>query len=124
MATEPDTPDTAAPPTPDPPDAPADAGANPDPEPRTPEPDGAAPGTAAAPAAEPDAQANPQPEPGAPEPEVVFCPVDPSPLPLSFRVEGDVAIYNGDYQGRARIPAADVDVCFGGRIAVTTIKLL
>ena len=62
-------------------------------------------------------------EPGAPEPEVVFCPVDPSPLPLSFRLDGDVAFYDGDYLGRARIPAADVDVCFGGRIAVSRVSL-
>jgi 5'-nucleotidase len=66
----------------------------------------------------------PHPEPGSPEPEIVFCPVDPSPLPLSFRLEGDVAVYNGDYQGRARTPAADVDVCFGGRIAVSRVPLL
>jgi 5'-nucleotidase len=66
----------------------------------------------------------PHPEPGAPEPEVVFCPVDPSPLPLSFRLEGDDALYDGDYQRRARIPAADVDVCFGGRIAVSRIPLI
>jgi 5'-nucleotidase len=66
----------------------------------------------------------PHPEPGGPEPEVVFCPVDPSPLPLSFRVDGDTAHYNGDYQGRARIPGADVAVCFGGRIAVSRIPLI
>lgn len=66
----------------------------------------------------------PHPQTGAPEPEIVFCPVDPSPLPLSFRLEGDVAFYNGDYQGRARIPAADVDVCFGGRIAVSRVFLI
>jgi 5'-nucleotidase len=66
----------------------------------------------------------PHPEPGAPEPEIVFCPVDPSPLPLSFRLEGDVARYDGDYQGRARIPSADVAVCFGGRIAVSRVPLI
>ena len=31
--------------------------------------------------------------------------------------------YDGDYHARERIPGADVDVCFSGRIAVTTIKL-
>ncbi|HEX8201630.1 MAG TPA: 5'/3'-nucleotidase SurE [Isosphaeraceae bacterium] len=66
----------------------------------------------------------PHAEPGGPEPEVVLCPVDPSPLPLSFRVEGDVAHYDGDYQRRARVPAADVDVCFGGRIAVSRVPLI
>jgi 5'/3'-nucleotidase len=57
-----------------------------------------------------------------PEPEVVFCPVDPSPLPLAFKVEGGQAVYAGDYQTRVRRAHADVDVCFGGRIAVSLIR--
>jgi 5'-nucleotidase len=65
----------------------------------------------------------PHPEPGGPDPEIVFCPLDPSPLPLRFRVEGDVATYTGDYQSRARRPSSDVDVCFGGRIAVSLIRM-
>lgn len=65
----------------------------------------------------------PHPEPGGPEPEVVFCPLDPSPLPLSYRVEGDSASYCGDYQARARRPGADVASCFGGSIAVTLVTL-
>jgi 5'-nucleotidase len=60
---------------------------------------------------------------GAPEPSVIFCPVDPSPLPLSFRVDGDLAKYDGDYHARARVPGADVDVCFRGQIAVSRIRL-
>jgi 5'-nucleotidase len=55
------------------------------------------------------------------DPEVVFCPLDPSPLPLVFRLSGDEAVYAGDYQGRARRPGSDVDVCFGGRIAVSLV---
>jgi 5'-nucleotidase len=66
----------------------------------------------------------PHPEPGAPAPEVVFCPLDPSPLPLSFREVDDLLHYDGDYHRRGRQPGADVDVCFGGRIAVTLIKLI
>ena len=31
---------------------------------------------------------------------------------------------DGDYHARERTAGADVDVCFGGRIAVTLIKLL
>lgn len=65
----------------------------------------------------------PHPEPGGPDPEIVFCTLDPSPLPLQFEVEGDVATYSGDYQARARRPSSDVDVCFGGRIAVTLIRM-
>ena len=59
-----------------------------------------------------------------PDPEIVFCPLDPTPLPLSYREEGDRLHYNGDYHERRRVPGADVDVCFGGRIAVTRIALL
>ncbi len=60
-----------------------------------------------------------------PDPDVVFCPLDPNPLPLSYRHGGDGGMhYDGDYHGRARTAGADVEVCFGGRIAVTTIKLL
>jgi 5'-nucleotidase len=65
----------------------------------------------------------PHPEPGGPEPAVVFCPLDPSPLPLRYRVEGNVAEYCGDYQQRVRVPSRDVDVCFGGQIAVTSVAL-
>jgi 5'-nucleotidase len=59
-----------------------------------------------------------------PDPEIVFCPLDPTPLPLSYREEGDRLHYNGDYHQRGRVPGADVDVCFNGRIAVTRIALL
>jgi 5'-nucleotidase len=63
-------------------------------------------------------------EPGTPEPEVMFCPLDSGPLPLSFRqVEGHYC-YNGAYHARTRVAGADVDVCFGGRIAVTLISLI
>ena len=62
-------------------------------------------------------------EPEAPDPEVVFCPLDPQPLPLSFRREGDLLHYDGDYHGRGRASGADVDVCFRGAIAVTRIAL-
>lgn len=67
----------------------------------------------------------PHPAPGTAEPEVVFCPLDPSPLPLDYRFEDDgrLARYCGDYQARARIPGADVDVCFSGAIAVTLLRL-
>jgi 5'-nucleotidase len=62
-------------------------------------------------------------EPGDPDPQVVFCRLDPMPLPLSFREEGDRLHYNGDYHGRPRVPGADVDVCFSGKIAVSQISL-
>lgn len=64
-------------------------------------------------------------EPGEPDPEVVECPLDPSPLPLAFRVEQDGTRlhYAGNYHGRERVAGSDVDVCFSGRIAVTRIAL-
>ncbi len=66
----------------------------------------------------------PHPAPGAPEPGIVFCPLDPSPLPLAYEVADDHALYCGDYQQRARQPSSDVDICFRGRIAVTLIRLI
>jgi 5'-nucleotidase len=58
-----------------------------------------------------------------PEPEIVFCPLDSSPLPLSYQVEEGQAVYAGDYQTRVRRVHSDVDVCFGGRIAVTLVRV-
>jgi 5'-nucleotidase len=65
----------------------------------------------------------PHTAPGAPEPDIVLCSLDPSPLPSAFHVEGNKAIYKGDYQTRARLPQADVSVCFGGQISVSLIRV-
>jgi len=63
--------------------------------------------------------------PGAGDPEVVWCPLDSNPLPLNYRHEEESGLfYAGDYNLRHRTPGADVDVCFGGRIAVTNVRLL
>ena len=63
--------------------------------------------------------------PDADQPDVVWCPLDPNPLPLNYRHEEESDLYfAGDYQLRHRTPGADVDVCFGGRIAVTAVRLL
>lgn len=56
-----------------------------------------------------------------PIPETVFCPLDPSPLPLSFTQDGELYLYDGRYHQRPRRPGSDVDVCFGGRVAVTQL---
>jgi len=62
--------------------------------------------------------------PDAPDPKIVFCPLDPHPLPLSYRHEDDGRhFYNGNYHSRARKKGADVDTCFSGSIAVTAIRL-
>jgi len=60
--------------------------------------------------------------PDEPDPEIVFCPIDPSPLPLDFEVGSDGATYRGDYHGRPRRGGADVAVCFGGQIAVSLAR--
>ena len=63
--------------------------------------------------------------PGVPDPEVVWCALDPKPLPLNYRHEEETGLYfAGDYNLRHRTAGADVDICFGGRIAVTAIHLL
>jgi 5'-nucleotidase len=57
------------------------------------------------------------------DPEVVYCRLDPTPLPLSFREEGEWLHYDGDYHQRGREAGTDVDVCFNGKIAVTELSL-
>jgi 5'-nucleotidase len=57
-------------------------------------------------------------------PDVVWCSLDPNPLPLNYRHEEESGLYfAGDYHLRSRAPGADVDVCFGGRIAITAVRL-
>ena len=63
-------------------------------------------------------------EAGAPLPEVVYCPLDPSPLPLSFVLDSVTVRYDGRYRGRLRKPGSDVDVCFGGRISISQITVM
>jgi 5'/3'-nucleotidase len=62
-------------------------------------------------------------EAGAATPSVVFCPINPHPLPLSYRREGDRLRYNGNYHDRRRDAGTDVAVCFGGQIAVSLVRL-
>jgi len=63
----------------------------------------------------------PMPNASGDEPEVVHCSLDPSPLVLSFREEEELLHYNGSYSQRACRPGMDVDVCFSGKIAVTSM---
>ncbi len=58
-------------------------------------------------------------------PEIVWCPLDPEPLPLNYRHEEESGLYYaGDYHLRPRTLGADVDICFGGRISITAVRLL
>ncbi len=56
-------------------------------------------------------------------PEVVFCPLDPNPLPVLFRTEAGKLIYHARYQDRQRTEGCDIDICFSGRIAATLINV-
>ena len=62
-------------------------------------------------------------EPDQPEPKIILCEPSIDPLPVDFRVEGDTYYYQGEYAKRDRNPGTDVDICFGGNIAVTLIRL-
>lgn len=58
-----------------------------------------------------------------PEPRVVRCALETGPLPLSFRSDGDLLHYDGNYHQRPRDTGSDVDVCFAGDIAVTRLTV-
>lgn len=62
-------------------------------------------------------------EPHCADPELVICPLDPHPLPVQYRREGEVFVYCGDYHARPRDPFGDVTVCLGGRISASLIRL-
>lgn len=62
-------------------------------------------------------------ESGAPMPEVVYCVVDRSPLPVNFRDEKGLLHYNGNYHERRRTFGTDIDICFGGKIAVSEVRV-
>jgi 5'-nucleotidase len=61
--------------------------------------------------------------PDDPEPQVVVCPLDPNPLPVHFTQLADGWKYDGNYHQRPRRVGSDIDVCFGGNIAVTELVL-
>jgi 5'-nucleotidase len=58
-----------------------------------------------------------------PDPEVVFCPLDSQALPVRYRRDGDHFVYAGDYHARPRDPGGDVAACFGGKVAVSLLRL-
>lgn len=61
--------------------------------------------------------------PGVTQANMVYCPPCTQPLPAVYRAEGDTLYYAGEYNQRSREPGADVDVCFSGQIAISTIQL-
>lgn len=59
-----------------------------------------------------------------PAPEVVFCPQERHPLLVSYEQVGENQLqYVGDYHERPRRDGSDVDVCFGGDIAVSRVSV-
>lgn len=60
---------------------------------------------------------------GSAEPAIVDCPIDPSPLPVSYETEGELLKYNGNYHERRRRPGTDIDVCFSGRISISLVSV-
>jgi 5'-nucleotidase len=60
---------------------------------------------------------------GSADPEIIVCPIDPSPLPVSYQSQGQLLKYNGNYHERPRQLGTDVDVCFSGRISVSLVSV-
>lgn len=63
----------------------------------------------------------PHPEHDREDLDVVFCPVDASPLDVRYRRDGGALHYAGTYHARPRRQGYDVEVCFSGRIAVSVL---
>jgi 5'-nucleotidase len=57
------------------------------------------------------------------EPPLVFCGLDPHPLPVRYELLFGELHYRGSYHERLRLPGHDVQVCFDGGIAVTKLAL-
>jgi 5'-nucleotidase len=55
--------------------------------------------------------------------EVIVCALDTRPLSIAYHKVGDAYVYRGEYHKRPRQPGRDVDVCLGGKIAVTKMAL-
>jgi 5'-nucleotidase len=58
-------------------------------------------------------------QPGDPEPELVLCNCCTLPLPTDFEVIDNYFHHTGAYGDRLHDPNSDVEVCFGGNIAIT-----
>lgn len=67
---------------------------------------------------------------GSEVPQRIHCRPSQEPLPVSFARADDPGdgereyLYNGVYADRLRESGSDIDVCFGGRIAVSKLRLV
>lgn len=57
------------------------------------------------------------------QPELIYCEPSTDPLPVEFRQDGDTFYYTGEYPKRKRKANTDVDVCFGGNIAISLVRV-
>ena len=60
---------------------------------------------------------------GADTPPVEHCDIDTSPLQLAYAIDRDRYTYTGSYHHRGRQPGRDVELCFGGKIAISGLTL-
>ena len=58
-----------------------------------------------------------------PLPEVVPCPPARSPLGVSYTATPEGHLYTASYAGRPQDPGSDVEICFGGRVSVSRLRL-
>lgn len=59
-----------------------------------------------------------------PIPSIVECQLDVNRHDVRFEKLDDRLHYRGVYRDRPRTPGCDVDVCFGGNIALTSVPIL
>jgi 5'-nucleotidase len=65
----------------------------------------------------------PHVSPNSKKPEIIFCEPSIDPLPVDYKIEGDLYFYQGKYLHRKRTINTDVNICFRGDISVSMIKV-
>ena len=65
----------------------------------------------------------PHPDHGETRLEMRTAPVDTSPFKNTFTAEGNGYLHSGVYHERPRKTGSDVDLCFGGHITMSTIRV-
>ena len=58
------------------------------------------------------------------EPRLIVCPVDPSPFARLFRESPEGWHWSSEYRDRPRMSGHDIDVCFGGDIALSRCRVI
>jgi 5'-nucleotidase len=55
--------------------------------------------------------------------EYEFCTIDTNPHKYDYLEDGNAYTYKGSIHERPREPGKDVDVCFGGKVAITRLAI-